>query len=323
MNRFSICLFAFFIIIFSSITLQAQEEQKYQAKLIKKIYYMGTAMIDEIYFPIGQAISKLLSKNQKKIVVIAEQTEGYFANVEYLQKKRINLAFIRSDVAWKAYHNSFNELRVISSLYSDKIQIITRANSNITKLEDLKGKKIAIEKKGNGNLESAIQILELAGLKTNLDYELVFENFSNAVDLLTDGNIDAFYYIGPVPDNRIKRLSEKIRIRLIDIPKNIIDIICSTNSYYTSEIIDISSYQWQYSNINTLGFNVLLTTTDQLPSDEVLNMLMIIYSNPTIISEYDRSLILNTKIEDTLKSVEESMLHDGVKVFFQNRIITK
>ena len=70
--------------------------------------------------------------------------------------------------------------------------------------------------------------------------------------------------------------------------------------------------------INTLGFKALLVGTTRLPSEEVINILTVIYSNPKILSDHDKVLVELNK-NDAIKGVDAAMLHDGAAAFFMNQ----
>ena len=317
-------IFILMLFILCSSLLYAEEE-KYEAKLIKKIYSFGTASINGTYYPFGNAISRLFSKNLKKLVTVAEPTAGSVANVNFLRKKQIELALIQSDVVWMAYNgsvifngNPFKELRVLASLYSEKVQIVVRADSGIDTLNDLKGKKISVGEKESGSAAGAIQILEAAGLKKNEDYILSYERFTKATELLLDGYIDAVYYVGGVPADGLARLSEKIPIKLLEIPEMVINKLTIAYPYYSKEVIINNSYNGHTKTISTLGFKALLVGTTRLPSEEVINILTVIYSNPKILSDHDEVLVELNK-NDAIKGVDAAMLHDGAAAFFMNQ----
>ena len=324
MNKYYKYVFVFMLLSFCSSLLYAEEE-KYEAKLIKKIYSFGTASINGTYYPFGNAISRLFSRNLKKLVTVAEPTAGSVANVNFLRKKQFELALIQSDVVWMAYQgtvifngNPFKELRVLASLYSEKVQIVVRADSGINSIDDLRGKKISVGERESGSAAGAIQILEAAGLKNNEDYNLVYERFTKATELLLDGYIDAVYYVGGVPADGLARLSEKIQIKLLEIPEIVINKLTTAYPYYSKESISNYSYRGHTKTINTLGFKALLVGTTRLPSEEVINILTVIYSNPKILSDHDKVLVELNK-NDAIKGVDAAMLHDGAAAFFMNQ----
>ena len=324
MNKLYRYIFVSMLFIFCLSALYAEEE-KYEAKLIKKVYSFGTASINGTYYPFGNAISRLFSKNLKKLVTVAEPTAGSVANVNFLRKKQIELALIQSDVVWMAYQgtvifngNPFKDLRVLASLYSEKVQLVVRADSGINSLEDLKGKKISVGEKESGSAAGAIQILEAAGLKNNVDYKLVYERFTKATELLLDGYIDAVYYVGGVPADGLVRLSERIPIKLLEIPDTVISRLTTAFPYYSEERIASDCYKGHDKSINTLGFKALLVGTTRLPSEEVINILTVIYSNPQILSDHGKVLVELNK-NDAIKGVDAAMLHDGAATFFMNQ----
>lgn len=316
MNRYYKFILAFLIVLFvGSFTLYGQES-KYNVSLIKKIYSLGTASVDGTYYPLGNAIAKLFGKKIKKLVIIPEPTAGSVANIEFMQKKRIDLALVQSDVAWKVYHNNFKNLRVLSSLYSEKMQIIVRADSNIKNIVDLKGKKIAVGEKDSGSAVCANQILELCGLKQENDYELVHEKFTKSIESMIDGYIDAICYVGAVTTNGISRLANTIPIKMLEIPTPIIDQLVTSFQYYSKESIEAGSYKGQDEKVNTLGFRALLVCTEQLPVDEAFNMLSVIYNYPIKLSKENREVVFELKRENALKGVDPTMLHEGAARFF-------
>ena len=324
MRKFNLSFCVFVFLLLCSSILCAQNE-KYEANLIKKIYSFGTASINGTYYPFGNAISRLFSKNLKKLVTVAEPTAGSVANINYLRKKQIELALVQSDVAWMAYHgtvifngNPFKEFRVLASLYSEKVQIVVRADSGINTIEDLRGKKISVGEKESGSAAGAIQIFEAAGLKSGEDFEVLNERFTRATELLLDGYLDAVYYVGGVPADGLARLSEKIPIKLIAIPDRVINNLTTSYPYYSKEKIDYNSYKGHNKTINTLGFKALLVGTTRLPSEEVINILSVIYSNRKVLSDHNEVLV-ELKKDDAIKGVDAKMLHDGALSFFMNQ----
>ena len=70
MNKSYKYIFLFMLLSICSSLLYAEEEEKYEAKLIKKIYSFGTASINGTYYPFGNAISRLFSKNLKNWLLL-------------------------------------------------------------------------------------------------------------------------------------------------------------------------------------------------------------------------------------------------------------
>lgn len=298
-------------------------DDAYQVRLIKKFYSMGTASINGTYYPVGNSIARLFSKSLKGLVTIAEPTAGSLANVEYLRRGQIDLALIQSDVAWMAFNgehsfsgNRFRELRILASLYSEVIQIVVRADSDIKTVSDLKGRRIAVGERESGSAASVMLVLGAAGLKPE-DYTFVYERFTRATESLLDGYVDAVYYAGAVPADGISRLASKTPLRMVGIPFEIREKLVADFPYFSAETIPEKAYQGQDIAVQTIGFRALLACNETLPRDEAHSMLQVIYANTALISDQNSKTIAPL-FADGRKGFEEEMLHEGARRFFSN-----
>ena len=307
--------------LFVMLTSNSLSAADYHVKLIKKFYSMATASINGTYYPVGNSIARLISKKTKDLVVVAEPTAGSLANIEYLKSGNVDLALIQSDVAWMAFNgshnfseNKFRELRILASLYSEVIQIVVRADSEIKTIQDLKGRKISVGEHDSGSAASVKLVLEAAGLLPE-DYVLVFERFTRATESLGDGYVDAVCYAGGVPADGITRLAAKVPVRLIPVSGDVAAKLVSRYPFFSQETIAANLYKGQDSALATIGLRALLVGTEGLSSEEVLLMLGIIYDNPAV---YEQGQVkIEMLLADGLKGIDNAMLHEGSRKFFR------
>jgi len=318
-----ICMVIIAGFVFSS-SLYADD---YKLNLIKKFYSMGTASINGTYYPVGNSIARLFSKKMRGIVVLAEPTPGSMANIEFLRRGQIDLALVQSDVAWQAFNgthsfegNRFRELRVLSSLYSEVIQILVREDSDIKTIRDLRGKKISVGERDSGSAASVILVLEAAGIKQN-DYTMVYERFTRATESLNDGYVDAVYYAGGVPADGIARLAEKTPIRLVAVPQDVRASLIAKYPYFTSEVIVRGIYNGLKNEISTVGFRALLAGTENLSEPEVAEMLRILFENVSAVSDSSQRNI-QLRLDDAEKGIDNQMLHQGAVKFYSSQGLT-
>ncbi len=320
-SKVSIAAILLFAFLSTVPDVSLAENANYKLNLIKRFYSIGTATINGTYYPVGNSIARTLSKNLKNLVFIAEPTEGSVANVEYLRKNQIDLALMQSDIAWQAARgvgtfvdNSFKELRVLSSLYSEVVQIVVKSNSSIKTIADLKGCKISVGSKESGSAVNATQVLAAAGLQPG-DYELVYERFTKATESLRDGYVDAVYYTGAVPADGISRLAAKIELRFVEIPAEAQQRLVKEYPYFSSETIQAGSYRGQITLCNTIGLRALLVTTEHLSDKDAHDFLKIIFQNSSLIAAQNNTS-LQFRRSDYQKGVEPEMLHPGAIKFF-------
>jgi hypothetical protein len=315
--------FLFIIFLFLLTLPSSAIAGKHQLELIKRFYSIGTASINGTYYPVGNSIARILSKEISEIVVIAEPTAGSVANIDYLRSGQIDIALIQSDVTWQAFKgngiytaNRFPELRVLASLYSEVLQIAVKKSSGINSLMELKDKKISVGSKESGSAVNVIQVMAAAGLKED-DYTLIYERFTKATESLKDGYVDAIYYAGGIPADGLARLATRTDIKFIEIPANVQKLLVDEYPFFSSESIPAGSYNGQIKNIPTIGLRALLVTTDRLSDNDAEKFVEVIFKNSLEIAAQNTFSTL-FRFEDSLKGVEPDMLHPGA-----NRFLTR
>lgn len=103
------------------------------------------------YYPLGGMLAQLISNKAsvdgKKISVTAEAAGASVGNAKLLGTKDIESAFVAADILDAAYNGKaqfanapLKNLRALGALYPETVQLITRADSGINSVKDLKGK---------------------------------------------------------------------------------------------------------------------------------------------------------------------------------------
>lgn len=307
--------------VFLAVAFLAAFASDYDLSLIKRFYSIGTASINGTYYPVGNSIARVLTREMKDVVVIAEPTAGSVANISYLKNGHIDLSLVQSDVAWQAFkgigmfsRNRYPELRVLSSLYSEVIQIVVKKSSGIRTIADLKGCKISVGSKESGSAVNAIQVLDAAGL-TEGSYELVYERFTRATESLRDGYVDAVYYTGGIPADGISRLAAKIDLMLVEVPAEVQKRLVDKYPYFSSEVIPPATYKGQLGSVSTIGLRALIASSEQLDKKQAKEILTIIYKNSALIASQNTTGIY-FNVSHALKGVSAEMLHPAALEFF-------
>jgi TRAP transporter TAXI family solute receptor len=109
---------------------------------------------------------------------------------------------------------TFDELRALAAIYPNAVQIVTLADSGITSLADLRGRRVSVGAPGSGTEVSAQTILAANGI-TYDDFTPERLNFNETAAALRDGQIDAgFWSVGP-PTSSILDLASTRDVVLI------------------------------------------------------------------------------------------------------------
>lgn len=181
------------------------------------------------------------------------------------------LAFIQYDVliANELVTPSLRkDLNLFLPLFLDEeIHLITRKNSKINCLEDLKGKKVGV-----GTIEEGTHVTaQTIKNKTSINWTNVEISTEAAYDALMKGEIDAYFYVVGAPAKSFLDLDASSDIKLVPIAhKNLKDI-------YKKKVIKKGTYAWLQKDITTMAIPALLVIKIKdlsLENEKMVNQLL-------------------------------------------------
>ena len=185
---------------------------------------IGTGGTAGVYYPLGGGIAALLSKSVPGVDATAEVTGGSVANLQLIDGGKSEMGFTMADSAWDAYNglDKFKDkkvpLRTLVVFYPNRMQVATVESTGISKMSDLKGKRLSTGSPGSGTEVMSLRLLEAHGLDPNKDVTRERLSLAESVNALKDGKIDALTWVGGVPTPGLTDLAATPgkKIRLID-----------------------------------------------------------------------------------------------------------
>ncbi|NBD14941.1 MAG: TAXI family TRAP transporter solute-binding subunit [Cyanobacteria bacterium] len=161
------------------------------------------------YYRLGQVIEASV-EDTVNLDLQVQESEGSLDNLQQLLEGEIDVALVQLDVAEAKMKTG--EIKAIAVLAEEHIHLITRqttvakADAEPVTLSDLNSKTIAIGTPGSGIRFTAEQLLQAARLDTPSSIQTNDVGFSEALDLLSQGQVDAAFYVGRLGAN--ERLRE-------------------------------------------------------------------------------------------------------------------
>ena len=200
------------------------------------------------YYPIGGAIAEVLNKNGMN--ASAQSTGASVANINMLKDKQVELAIVQNDITYYAVNGEemfkdsgkVENLTGIASLYPETCQFVVREDSGIKKIEDLKGKRVAVGAAGSGAEANARQILEAYGI-TYDDVDEQFLSFAEGSYALKDGTVDAAFVTAGYPTASVQDIASQNKIRLLPIGDEQIKKLNEKYPFYTKTTVPAGTYQ--------------------------------------------------------------------------------
>ena len=234
---------------------------------------IGTAGEGGNYNSLGNALSQTLQKDPYKVNVEVKTTAGSAANIRLLSQDYLELALAQSDVIDEMYAGTLNTQAMkgysaIAALYPEPVQIVVRADSGITSVSDLAGKKVSVGEADSGTQKNAAQILQAYGLASNM---LTVQNmtYAEAAKALGDGSIDAMFCTAGAPAQVITDLSGTTPVNLVSIQEQQSNLLTGAYGFYTEAVIPAGTYNGQDSDVTTLAVMSVLLASDKTPADKI------------------------------------------------------
>jgi TRAP transporter TAXI family solute receptor len=192
-----------------------------QPALAQEQLSIATGGTGGVYFPIGGGIAELINGHVEGYEAVAEVTGASVENLGLISRGDSDFALALADTVYQGFNGTgafdgraLPELRALASIYPNAIQIVALADSGVTSLADLRGKRVSVGAPGSGTEVNAQTILEANGI-TYDDIDEQRLNFNETADALRDGDIDAgFWSVGP-PTSSILNLATTSDIVII------------------------------------------------------------------------------------------------------------
>src|SRR6478672_3059602 len=177
-----------------------------------------------VYYPLGGGMANVLSKNVPGLQATAEVTGGSVDNLKLLGTGKSEVGFTMADSGYDAIkgQDKFKDgkvnARTLMVLYPNRLHVVTIEGTGITKLADLKGKRVSTGSPGSGTEVMAFRLLEAVGIDKDKDIKKERLSVAESVNALKDRKIDALIWSGGVPAAALTDLAATpgVKIKLID-----------------------------------------------------------------------------------------------------------
>lgn len=190
------------------------------------------------------------------------ESDGSYYNFLKINKIDVDVTFLQYDVliyeSEKDLGRKFkktDDVRVLLTLSSEEIHLITLKDGGINSFADLKKKRVATGSSLQGTHITAAYIKEVTNSKwINVDIP-----YDKAFRALLSQDIDAFFFVGKAPISKLKTMpkSMKDKIKLISLPEN----PKLTEAHGEMVEINNSNYTWVVDPVKTYAVKSLLVTS--------------------------------------------------------------
>lgn len=291
----------------------------------EKRIVIGSGGVTGVYYPVAISICRLFNAEylDSGFKCTVEVTKGSVGNLEKLRAGEINFAIVQSDWQSHAYNGTsffeqvgpHKELRSVFALYSESFTVLARLNSNISRFEELRRRRINIGNPGSGQRATMEVVMDAFGWSRH-DFSLVREfNSEHQAQALCDNEVDAIVFVAGHPSGTIKSATEKCKTNFVIVDGKVIEALVEGNKYYRPVSIPAGVYLGQNDEIPTFGLIATLVTTSDTTSALVIMVLESVFKNFDRLRKMHPALD-NLQVEDMKRDTMPAPMHDGAKSFY-------
>lgn len=243
--------------------------------LARAEYKIVTASERGTYIQIGRDLAKWVA-DPAEIDLEVLPSKGSAENVQRLRyEPGVKFAMVQSDVYQglldqaktgnKAAGQIIRRLRVIMPLYDEEIYFVTRADSPLNFIHEMKGKKINVGPVGSGTALSATTLYKLMFGQNLPDANASYLSNEDAlVKLTSDNSLDVVIIVAGQPAKLFADMKPEARkfIKLLRLDEKAPEIVRATKTYFPAAIRSTSYPNWITEDIPTLTVKAFLVTYD-------------------------------------------------------------
>jgi TRAP transporter TAXI family solute receptor len=278
-----------------------------------------------VYYPLGGGMANILSKYVPGMQATAEVTGGSVDNLKLIAAGKSEVAFSMVDAAWDGYkgNDKFKDAavpaRTLMVLYPNRMHVVTVEGTGITKLADLKGKRVSTGSAGSGTEIMAWRVLEAVGIDPKKDLRIERLGAAESVNAMKDRKIDAFFWVGGVPTAAVTDLaaSPGMKIKLLDHAEAISGMNGKYGPLYVKGIIPANSYAGQDKPVENVDVWNILVASEKMTNDmayQIVKTLM--EKKPELVAVHKEATNIDVKYQAVGSPLP---WHPGAKKYFEEQ----
>jgi TRAP transporter TAXI family solute receptor len=241
----------------------------------QKTISIGTGGTGGVYYPLGGGMANVLSKYLPGVQATAEVTGGSVDNLKLIgaQPGQIGLSMVDAAIDAAEGKDKFTSgkipVRTLMVLYPNRMHVVSTAARGVTKMSDLKGKRVSTGSPGSATEVMAFRVIEAAGLDRDKDMTRERLSVAESANALKDGKIDAFFWVGGLPTAAVTDVgaTPNVKIVMVDTADLVEKMNAKYGNLYSKGVIGAKTYPGQDKDNPIAVVQNILVANANMPDD--------------------------------------------------------
>jgi TRAP transporter TAXI family solute receptor len=279
-----------------------------------------------VYYPLGGGIAAALSKYVPGMQATAEVTGGSVANLQLIGTGKPYIGLSMADAAQDALqgHGKFTSgklpVRTLMVMYPNRMHVVTVEGTGISKISDLKGKRVSTGSPGSATEVMAFRVIEAAGLDKDKDMTRERLGVAESVNAVKDRKIDAFFWVGGLPTAGVTDLANTpgLKIKMIDHADLVGKMNQKYGNLYVEDVIPKSVYHGMEADNHQATVMNILVANENMDDKTAYNIVKTIFEKRDDLIAVHKEAA-NFKLENQKSSASPLPFHPGAAKYYAER----
>ncbi len=245
---------------------------------------IGSGGVGGTYYPLGGAMAEVLSNAGIDVKATSRSTSASRENNRLVAADRAQIGMSMGSALYQAINGieAFEPdgklpLQILMNMYPAPQHLVTVKGSGITKLEDIKGKKVSVGAPGGGDQILTMLILKAAGIDAEKDFTKQQLTQPEGVMALKDGNVDAVFWNFAAPGSAVLEVAAQRDVVLVPLSEELVQKVITDNPFLLPYTIKAGTYESVKEDVRTIAdsnYLVVRNTMDEKLSYDLVKVLI-------------------------------------------------
>ena len=279
-----------------------------------------------VYYPMGGGIAAALSKYVPGMQATAEVTGGSVDNLKLVGSGKPYVGFTMADAGQDAFkgEDKFKgnkvALKTLAVLYPNRMHVVSIEGRGITKMADLKGKRVSTGSPGSATEVMAFRLIEAAGMDKDKDLKRERLGVAESVNAIKDGKIDAFFWVGGLPTAAVNDLANTpgTKLKMIDHADLVPAMNKTWGNLYVEDTITKDVYKGMDADNKQATVMNILVAHESMDEKTAYNIVKTIFERrDDLVAVHKESA--NIKLENQKTSASPIPFHPGAAKYLAEK----
>lgn len=234
-------------------------------------FSITTGSFGGVYYPMGVAVCRMWNGEPTLAArrCISQTSAGSIQNIDRVLAGSANFGLVQADILNALPQDRKDQLRVVLAGPIEALTIVLNPASNVSKVEDLKGKRLALGPQGSGQRRTIQSLFAAFGWQANDVVDVPAPSSGQQSRMLCMGQLDAAIYVVAPPSGYVNEAITACGGVVAGLSPPVIERLIGGNPAFQPVTISRDAYRYMVTDAQTLGVRSYIVARATESADRV------------------------------------------------------